>query len=89
MIRIELVVVAQQGQNEPDAVQPRQFRSSSRVKRIPLPPEHLYRPGKGQTLCQLPVDQSWERFPNLDGRMSHATCPTCAEKFALEHSSGR
>lgn len=79
MIQIELVVVAQQGANEPADLAPR-FRSSSSLRRVPLPPEHLYRPGKGQTLCQLPVDQSWERFPQLDGRTSHATCPACAEK---------
>ncbi len=88
MMRIELVVVAQQGANEPDEIQPR-FRSSSRVRRVPLPPEHLYRPGKGQTLCQLPVDQSWERFPQLDGRMSASTCPSCAENYEREHAAGR
>lgn len=81
MIRtLELVVVARSGSDRPDAAQPH-YRSSATVGRVPVPPEHLFRPGKGATLCDLDVDQNWERFPLLAGRTSHDTCPTCLQNL--------
>lgn len=84
--RLEVVVVAREGANQVGELRPH-FRSSPSLSRVPLPPEHLYRPGKGKTLCALTVDQSWERFPALDGRVSYATCPACRDEIEAEPPS--
>ncbi len=86
MMRLEFVVVAREGTDRVGDALPR-FRSSPSLSRVPLPPEHLYNPGKGKTLCKLPVDQNWERFPALDGRVSYATCPACRDEFEAEPPS--
>ncbi|HUR73892.1 MAG TPA: hypothetical protein VMZ00_06425 [Sporichthya sp.] len=86
-MRIDVVVVAREGADRVGDSLPR-FRSSPMLSRVPLPPEHLYRPGKGKTLCQLLVDQSWERFPALDGQVSYSTCPACRDEFEAETAGG-
>lgn len=75
-MRGDYEVVALGGQDGRTSTEVR-YRGFTDAARVPMPPEHLYRPGSGRTLCRLGVDQSWERFPALKGVLSDASCPAC------------
>lgn len=79
---VEYVVVATRGQDGRGLGQMR-FRGTAEFERSPVPPEHLYRAGSGRTLCRLKVDETWERFPAREGRLSAMACAQCRS-----HASG-
>jgi hypothetical protein len=68
------LVIARHGQDRRDVSVP--SYEAPRL-RVPVAPEHLFRTGKGLTLCGLRVDETWERFPAQDGRLSPGACPEC------------
>ncbi|MGQ0465299.1 MAG: hypothetical protein ACT4QG_08240 [Sporichthyaceae bacterium] len=60
------------------------YRGFSESARTPVAPEHLYRPGSGRTLCDLVVDESWERFPEQGGVLTGAGCSACGTAQSVE-----
>lgn len=75
-MQADYIVVAPRGQDGRSVAQVR-FRGATEPERLPVPPEHLYRPGSGRTLCRLSVDETWERFPALVGVLSDVACAAC------------
>jgi hypothetical protein len=74
---LEYVVVARHAQDDRGATSTR--RTSSDRPRVPVPPEHLYRPGRGTTLCGEAVDETWERFSTRRGLLSVEACIQCRQ----------
>lgn len=68
------LVIARHGQDRRDVAVP--SYDAPRL-RTPVAPEHLFRSGKGLTLCGLQVNETWERFPDRDGRLSPGACAEC------------
>lgn len=85
-MRVEYVVVARRAQPGRTLAQVR-FRGVTEPERCPVPPEHLYRPGSGRTLCRLDVDETWERFPDLAGILSEVACAECRAAHVPSDSS--
>jgi hypothetical protein len=74
---IEYVVVARHAQNNRDA--PAVRRTAPDGKLIPVPPEHLFQPGRGTTLCGVAVDETWQRFGSQGGLLSLQACGQCRQ----------
>jgi hypothetical protein len=74
-IEIEYVVVARRGQDGRGGGSMR--RGVSAQGRVPVAPEHLFRPGRGSTVCGLQIDETWERFGAISGHLSGDACPQC------------
>ena len=77
MYPVEYVVVARHAQNNRDA--PAIRRMAPGGKPLPVPPEHLFRPGRGTTLCGVAVDETWQRFGAQAGLLSAHACGQCRQ----------
>jgi hypothetical protein len=74
-LEIEYVVVARRGQDGRGDGSMR--RGVSAQGRVPIAPEHLFRPGRGSTVCGIRIDETWERFADSAGRLSGDACHEC------------